>query len=84
MNIVDKTGPSTVPFKNLKAGDVFRYKGNSQYFMKITSVNVDVSWLDEEFPDLVRRDAVCLADGTLVSIGAEQQVVALDCDCVIK
>lgn len=85
MKITDNTKePKPITFADIKVGDVFKIKNDTDYYMKTTKCEIDVydAFSDDYYYDC--RNAVRLSNGSMSRVYGATEVIPVDCELVIK
>lgn len=85
MKIVESTKEAKqITFANIKVGDVFKIKGDKNYYMKTQYFgfeNYDY-YYDTNYYD--SRNTVCLSNGKIMKTQSTTEVIPVDCELIIK
>ena len=85
MKIVENTKEiNPITFANIKVGDVFKLKGDKNYYMKTQYFSFEDYdfYYDTYYYDA--RNTVCLSNGKIMRIDKETEVIPVDCELIIK
>lgn len=85
MKIIENTKEvKPITFDDLKVGDVFKLKNDTNYYMKTECFSFECyDWcFDDIYWDY--RNVVCLSNGKIMKVRKTTEVIPIDCELVIK
>lgn len=85
MKIVENTKETNpITFSDIKVGDVFKLKGDKNYYMKTQHLGFEAYdfYYDTSYYD--SRNTVCLSNGKIMRTSTTTEVIPVDCELIIK
>lgn len=85
MKITEMTKePKRITFSDIKPGDVFKVKNDTNYYMKTERCEASYEDPFDGAFMLSYRNTICLSNGKLMATDNNIQVILVDCELIIK